>query len=77
MLCKLWTTKRPSKLETKGQQNSHQKTKHACIVEAQASTRKRLESALPKDHEDHIAGKGFKSISHKNSALNGLPCLKG
>ena len=34
------------------------KTKHACIVEAHESTRKRLESSLQKDHEDHIAGKG-------------------
>ena len=41
--------------ETKGS-NKIQKTKHACIVEAHESTRKRLESTPPKDHEDHIAG---------------------
>ena len=34
-----------------------QKTKHACIVEAYESTRKRLESTLPKRHEDHIEEK--------------------
>ena len=37
--------------------------KDACIVEALESTRKRLESTLPKDHEDRIAGKGFNSLS--------------
>ena len=31
------------------------KTGHACIVEAHESTRKRLESSLPKNHEDDIA----------------------
>ena len=45
----------------------HKKTKFACIVEAHESTRKRLESTLPKDHEDHIAGKGFNSLKHCNS----------
>ena len=33
------------------------KIKHACIVEAHESTRQRLESSLPQDHQDHIAGK--------------------
>ena len=42
------------------------KTKHACIVEAGASTTKLVECTLPKDHEDHIAEKGFNSISHCN-----------
>ena len=38
-------------------------------MEAQEFTRQRLESTLPKDHEDHIAGKGFSmtqySLVHK------------
>ena len=59
MLCKLRTTKRPNKLlETDSDTrrcNKFQKTKHACIVEAHEPT---------KDHEDHIAEKGFKSSSH-------------
>ena len=38
------------------------KTKYACIVEADESTRKRLEGNLHKDHEDHIAGKGVNSF---------------
>ena len=33
------------------------KTKYVCIVEADESTRNRLEGTLHKDHEDHIAGK--------------------
>ena len=36
------------------------KSKHACIVEAHESPRKRFERTLPKDHEDHILEKGFK-----------------
>ena len=28
--------------------------------------KKRLESTLPEDHEDHIAEKGFNSVSHYN-----------
>ena len=43
-----------------------QKTKHACIVEAHESTRKRLDFTPPKDHEDHIAGEGYNLISHYN-----------
>ena len=33
------------------------RSRHACIVEAYESTRKRLEKTQPKDHEDRIAGK--------------------
>ena len=43
-----------------------QKTKHACIVEAHESTRKRLEPTLPKDHDDHRAERGYNSIGHCN-----------
>ena len=46
--------------------NKIRKTKHACIVKAQ-------DSILPKDHEDHIAGKGFNSISHCNLVHKCLP----
>ena len=41
-------------------------TKHACIAEELESTRQRLESSLPKEHEDHIAGKGYNSMTHYN-----------
>ena len=49
------------------------KTKHACIVEAYESTRQRLESSLPTDHEDHIAGKEFTSMSHHNLVCKFIP----
>ena len=57
MPCKLKTMKRPFKQreiynESNGY-NKIQKTKHACIVEAHESTRKRLEGTPPKDHDDH------------------------
>ena len=42
------------------------KTKYAGIVEADESSRKRLDGTLHKDHEDHIAGKGMNSLSHHN-----------
>ena len=44
--------------------NKIQKRKHACIVEAHESTRKRLETTLPREHEDHIAEQGFNPKSH-------------
>ena len=40
------------------------KTKLACILEADESTRMRMEESLPKYHEDHVAGKGSKSLQH-------------
>ena len=57
MPCKLRTKKRTNEClktddETKSS-NNIQETQHACIVEAHESTRKRLESTLPEDHEDH------------------------
>ena len=42
------------------------KTKYACIVQADESTRKRLEGTLHNDHEDNIAGKGINSLIHYN-----------
>ena len=40
-------------------------------------TRIRLESSLPKDHEDHMAEKGFNSLSHHDLMHKNLfPCLK-
>ena len=52
----------------KGERTPHSipKTKHACIVKAHESTRQRLESSLTKKHEDHIAGKGYTSMTHYN-----------
>ena len=36
------------------------------MVEAHESTRQRLELSLRKDHEHHIAGKGYNSMTHYN-----------
>ena len=77
MPCKLRTKKSPNKSretddETKGS-NKIQMTERACIVEAHESTRKRWESTLPKDHEDHIAERGFNSLSHYNLVHKFVP----
>ena len=61
MLCEMETRKRKRKLQEtvpNENTNSRKKTNYACIVEAHESTRKRLESALPRNHQDHIAGNG-------------------
>ena len=42
------------------------KTKHACIVESDESTRKCTEGTLHKGHEDHVAGRGINSLNHCN-----------
>ena len=42
------------------------KTKLACILEADESTRLRMGESLPNHHEAHIAGKGEISLQHKN-----------
>ena len=69
MFWKKGTKKRCSFQETDSkscESNKIPKTQHACIVEAHESTRKRLESSVPKDHEDHVAGKGYNSMTHYN-----------
>ena len=42
------------------------KTKLACILEADESTRLRMGNSVPNYHEDHIAGKGENSLQHYN-----------
>ena len=37
-----------------------------CIVKSPESTRQRAESLQSRNHEDHIAGKGFTSMTHYN-----------
>ena len=49
------------------------KAKYACIVEADESTRKRLERTLHKDHEGHIARKGINSLNHYNLVHKFIP----
>ena len=40
------------------------KTKYACVVDADESTRPRLEGAGHKPHQDYITAKGMNSIKH-------------
>ena len=49
------------------------KTVHGCIVESHESTRQRVETSQPKNHEGQIAGKGFTSMSHKNLVHKFIP----
>ena len=46
------------------------KTKLACILEADESTRMRMGNSEPPNHEDHIAGKGENSLRHYNLVHN-------
>ena len=76
MPCKKRTKELFSFQETEAkscQSNKIPKAKHACIVEAHESTRQHLEPTLPKDHEDHIAGKGKNSMTQYNLVLTCRP----
>ena len=69
MPCKMETRKRLKELQetvASGDTHPHKKTKYACIVEAHESTRKRLESTPPRNHDDHIVEKGFNSLTRYN-----------
>ena len=49
------------------------KTKLACILEADESTRLRMGNSLPNHHEDHIALKGDNSLQHYNLVHTFIP----
>ena len=49
------------------------KTKLACILEANESTRMRMGNSEPSNHEDHIAGKGANSLQHYNLVHKFIP----
>ena len=49
-------------------------TKLACILEAE-STRMRMGNSILHHHEDHIAGKGQKSLQHYNLVHKFIPML--
>ena len=52
------------------------KTRLACILEADESTRLRMGESLPNRHEDHIAGKGDNSLQHYNLVHKFIPMLQ-
>ena len=49
------------------------KTKLACILETDESTRLRMGNSVPNYHEDHIAGKGQNSLQHYNLVHKIIP----
>ena len=49
------------------------KTRLACILEANESTRMRMGNSEPHNHEDHIAGKGENSLQHYNLVHKFIP----
>ena len=49
------------------------KTKLACILEANESTRMRMGNSEPPNHEDHTAGKGENSLQHYNLVHKFIP----
>ena len=49
------------------------KTKLACILEANESTRMHMGNSIPSNHEDHIAGKGENSLQHYNLVHKFIP----
>ena len=49
------------------------KTKPACILEADESTRMRMGNSMPHYHQDHIAGKGENSLQHYNLVHKFIP----
>ena len=49
------------------------KTKLACILEADESSRMRMGNSEPSNHEDHIAGKGENSLQHYNLVHKFIP----
>ena len=53
------------------------KTKLACILEADESTRMRMRNSIPHHHEDHIAGKGENSLQHYNLVHKFIPVPQG
>ena len=49
------------------------KTKLACILEADESTRMRMGNSRPHCHQDHIAGQGENSLQHHNLVHKFIP----
>ena len=49
------------------------KTKLACILEADESTRMRMGNSIPQYHEDHITGKGENSLQQYNLVHKFIP----
>ena len=68
----------PGKIPIKSSGENHRnigkrKTKYACVVDADDSTRPRLEGAGHKPHQDHITAKGVNSVTHYSLVHKFIP----
>ena len=68
----------PCKIPTKSSGETHRnigkrKTKYACIVDADESTRPRLQGAGHKPHQDHITAKGMNSVTRYSLVHKFIP----
>ena len=68
----------PCKIPIKNGGETHRnigkrKTKDACVVDADESTRPRLEGAVHKPHYDHITAKGTNSFTHYSLVHKFIP----
>ena len=68
----------PCKIEVKSSGETHRnivkrKTKYACVVNADESTRPRLEGTIHKHHQNHIAEKGMNSLNHYSVVHKFIP----
>ena len=68
----------PGKLPIESSGETHRnigkrKTKYACFVDADESTRPRLDGAGHKPHQDHITAEGTNSITHYSLVHKFIP----
>ena len=68
----------PCKIPTKSIGETHRnigkrKTKDACVVDADESTRPRLEGAGHRSHQDHVTAKGMNSVTHYSLVHKFIP----
>ena len=72
----------PCKIPTKSSGETHhnigkRKTQYACVVDADESTRPRLEGAGRKPHQDHITAKEMNSMTHHSPVHKFIPMPQG
>ena len=68
----------PCKIPIKRSEETHRnigkrKTRFACIVDADESTRPRVQGAVHTSHQDHITAKGMNSMTHYSLVRKFIP----
>ena len=68
----------PCKIPIKSSGETHRnigkrRTKYACVVDADERTRPRVQGAVNKPHQDHIAAKGMNSLTHYSLVHKFIP----